>query len=318
MDGLYLEITFLDGSTATRDRLLFVECVKSYRSPANLLECRFAADAALPAIREVSLRQDGTLLFHGGCDRQRFLWNKQGALLSLLARSDGALPLENEAWPYQYRNLGVRAAFSTFLGRYHLGEFVDSILGGREPELPQFTVPKGISDWEAFKTYCQRVAQLDPFLDDEDNVILGTRPVAPLHRLGGTGQPALLQADWQQNRGQVVSELYIRDSDGVYSDRQTSNRNLALGYNRRRFLIPSSNWQTETYYEASYRLKQSMRSVYTVEVALQGLQNILVGDYANITLPGAYCEDYFIEEVRYTADEEGLMTHLKAFDSTYI
>lgn len=318
MNGLYLEMEYLDGGSAAEDRLLFVDCTKSFRSPANVLECRFAADAALPDIRRVTLRKDGALLFRGECDRQQFLRERSGSLLSLLARSAGALPLENEAWPAVYHSLRLSQAFSTFLGGYPLGELEDHLLGGEDPVLPNFTVSKGISDWEAFKTYCQRATRLDPFLDDEDNVILGERPVLQLHQVGGEGEPPCLKADAQTNRCQVVSELYIRDETGAYSDRQTASRNQAVAYPRRRFLIPSGNWQQETYHEAVYRLKQSMRGVYTVEVTLAGLQTIRVGDYLNITLPGAYYEDMFVEEVRYTADEEGLMTHLKTFRSVFV
>ena len=119
--------------------------VRSADTPADSLKAEFMVSDAQDweqEIARIELQAEGRRLFRGICDRQIVGIDSAGCRLTVWARSDAAVLLDNEAIPQEYSCVTLDEMFAKHLAPYGF----QSDLEG-EGSLLGYQVGKGVSEW---------------------------------------------------------------------------------------------------------------------------------------------------------------------------
>ncbi len=305
-----------DGGSVALGPPLRLELVKSYDTPADSLEAAFLQPLGCPALTGLQLWHGKALLFDGLVDEQQ---EQEGdtATLTLQARSIGALTVDNEALPQYYYFARLGDLFNNHIRPYGFSQ-LDAAQNWR---MALFTVTKGLSEWEAFVLFCRRAAGLTPFVR-EDKVVV--RPYQVYRRFtisNHSGDPAALpycslERLWR--RCAVVSRVIIRNDRGVYSSMVVNPLMQKLGIRRKRYLIPSSEYEYNPTQDADRQLRQSNLAYLSYRVTLPGVHHILPMDTVDIHHPALGRGGLFVAEARQQLTAAGLVTKLILADPAYL
>ena len=157
---LHFFLEQLDGQRRELVHPVSFSLVRSADTPADSLKAEFMVPDAQDwkqEIARIELQADGRRLFRGICDRQIVGLDSAGCRLTVWARSDAAVLLDNEAIPQEYSCVTLDEMFAKHLAPYGF----QSDLEG-EGSLLGYQVGKGVSEWEAFSTFCQRALGRSP------------------------------------------------------------------------------------------------------------------------------------------------------------
>ena len=124
----------------------------------------------LPPLCKVKAQLPGDILFIGEVDEEERVSSPKGELLSLFARSDGALLLDNQALPQRFDSPRLQDVYQRYIAPYGF-----PIAGFGELRLPSYRVSKGASEWEAFCGFCEGALGVRPYLTPQ-GVIEPQRP----------------------------------------------------------------------------------------------------------------------------------------------
>jgi len=218
----------LTGRKYESSRLLSLEWERSLDSPADGFTATLLVADHWQELARLQFWLEEELLFEGMVDEMVYTLSADGLTLKLDCRSYGGLLLDNEAKPAVYLEAKLRDVYNLCIDPYRhfsLGILQDPILG-------QFTVSKGINQWEAFSRFCRMTLGRSPWVDGENTVCLlpvlsGARHLFSNTRQGGVPYLRLTE---EIDRYSVVSEVYVRAKDGLYSVRveagvaETSNK----------------------------------------------------------------------------------------------
>ncbi len=305
-----------DGGSITLQQPIRLELTKSYDTPVDSLEAAFARPAGCPVLITLQLWQGDTLLFDGYVDEQREQ-DTNPATLTLQARSAGSLPVDNEALPQYYFSPRLSDLFNNHIRPYGFSQ-LDAAQNWR---MAFFTITKGLSEWEAFVRFCRRAAGLTPFVREGRVVV---RPYRVYRRFvlsnHNSGQAALpycsLEKIWR--RCAVVSRIMIRNDRGVYSSMVTNPLMQRLNIRRKRYLIPSSEYEYRPTQDADQQLRRSNLAFLCYKAVLPGVHNLLPMDTVEIQHPDLGHSGLFVAEVRQQLTPAGLKTYLTLADPAYL
>lgn len=269
----------LDGRRRELEHPASFSLVRSADTPADSLKAVFLIPDARDweqEIARIELQADGRRLFRGSCDRQIVGLDSAGCRLTVWARSDAAVLLDNEAIPQEYSCVTLDEMFAKHLAPYGF----QSDLEG-EGRLLDYQVGKGMSEWEAFATFCQRA--------------LGRTPHVHLSRVSfqlpgrarrtlPAGQ-AVSTVSRTVRRSEVISQVLLRDELGHYSTVLESEAARGLQILRRRCMIPSAQW-TNAAQDAQLKMQQSMRERIQWEIELPRLVDWELGDQVSGEIAG--------------------------------
>lgn len=230
-------------------------CVSSVDTPADSLKAVFLIASPQEweqEIAQIEVQLDGKRIFHGNCDRQIVSMGQNGCRLTIWGRSDAAVLLDNEAIPQEYSRVSLNEMFCRHLEPYGFqSQFPSEVQG----VLTDYRVGKGVSEWEAFCTFCQRAVKMTPYVHLLKVSFLtrgrGQHIITPQNSM-------VKQISKSTRRSEVISETLIRDELGRYSSQVTNEQAKELKIKRRRCLIPSAQW-AQPAADARIKMEQSMR-----------------------------------------------------------
>lgn len=313
--NLILESKDIFGDWHTLPHPLEFMLIQSLDSPADGFSCSVCYEENLPELWELRLILDKKVLFIGIVDKQTLTLSANGAILELQARSMGALLLDNEALPLSFEQACIHDIFNIYVRPYQLFQLDYSASCHYYP----YTVPKGISDWEAFSDFAKMSVGKYPHLDG-NTLRLSAKPATHNLVFSNTdkGLP-YLSAKKINDRYEVISSVGIRDEDGYY---RTQVKNPEANYchiSRRRFLIPQSSYMTTPVHSADEKIKYSMQKKLTYQLILAGLSELALMDFMHIHDPifegnEALC----IHELTFMMTAKGFFTKLKASQQVYL
>ncbi|MEG1779533.1 MAG: hypothetical protein RR263_05465, partial [Oscillospiraceae bacterium] len=150
----------LQGNQTLWENITSIYINRSRNTPADYMEISGRFEPTNNNYRRVILRIDNELVFEGRMDRQEQRMDKNGLTLNIECRSRGAVLLDNEAIPREYFSVSGNDMFNMHIRPYgyELMRPLSSLT------IPSFKVTNGLSDWDAFAIYCQRVYGSSPFI----------------------------------------------------------------------------------------------------------------------------------------------------------
>lgn len=132
------------------------EIVKSLDSPAHSFEGIFPCVRACGDLRSVEVKIGGRTLFSGRPDEAAVTEDADGRRLKLIARSIGAVLLDNEALPQTYTTgLSLTELFDEHIRPYGFSTLITDF----DVFFNQYQILKGTSEWEALSNFFRNGSQ---------------------------------------------------------------------------------------------------------------------------------------------------------------
>ena len=146
---LHFFLEQLDGQRRELVHPVSFSLVRSADTPADSLKAEFMVPDAQDweqEIARIELQADGRRLFRGICDRQIVGLDSAGCRLTVWARSDAAVLLDNEAIPQEYSCVTLDEMFAKHLAPYGFQSDLEgegSLLGFQLPGRARRTISSG-------------------------------------------------------------------------------------------------------------------------------------------------------------------------------
>ena len=317
-----LLFTFYDLSdnTYTLQHPIEFEIVKSYDSPAQSFEGIFPCDADYPEFYRMQVSLNGNILFKGRLDEQTETHNDQGRRLTIMARSLGALLLDNEALPQTYTNVYLSDLFDEHIRPYGF----TSLTAPQDVFFNQYQVVKGMSGWEVFYNFFRSSALGLAYVDDDDNIICQFGPpMGETYTFSNLSDTAMHYSSLKvtRNRYSDISKYVIRNSEGVYDSSYISPNTVSWKLNRTRYLIPSpefSLFENAPRQEAILRIRRAHMGRFVVTLTYPGIFTAKVGDRINLNTGLHEYTGLFAHQVRMRMSAAGMTTTYTLLDPTYV
>lgn len=302
---LHFFLEQLDGQRRELVHPVSFSLVRSADTPADSLKAEFMVPDAQDweqEIARVELQADGRRLFRGICDRQIVGLDSAGCRLTVWARSDAAVLLDNEAIPQEYSCVTLDEMFAKHLAPYGF----QSDLEG-EGSLLGYQVGKGVSEWEAFSTFCQRALGRSPHIHLSR---VSFRLPGRARRTISSGQ-AVSAVSRTVRRSEVISQVLLRDELGRYSTALENEAARGLQILRRRCMIPGAQW-ANTAQDARLKMQQSMQERIQWEIELPRLVDWELGDQVSGELAGlAFRGNIVYQELHFSGQGESSLLILE-------
>lgn len=285
-------------------------CSRWMETPADELTAQVCLDRQSPPegwgeAAWLEIFWKGELLFEGGCDREEEIWNSGGRLLRLEARGPGALALDNEAIPGEYRGVTLGELFRQQLGGfgYQDGIGVSRWEGWRAPV---YVVAKGTSRWEAFAQFCRRCTGQRPVLNRRRVELPGWS--GNDYRLGAGELRPVLELRRVRRRDELLSRVWVRDREGGYSAGLCCQEAVELGIRRERCLIPSAQWSHWPQESPDRRMEEALERRQWWQATVLGIGKLELGD--RVAEGRCFAQGRLVRQLRWTAREGTAQTQI--------
>ncbi|MDR2933077.1 MAG: hypothetical protein LBV27_08225, partial [Oscillospiraceae bacterium] len=160
MSTITADLYSLPDNRAVSAHLLSLEMTGSLSSPAVGLSASFLCSGPPGEIARAHVNKDGRPLFAGKVDTQRVTFGEKGVSVHVECRSAGGVLLDNEALPHAYFNCDLKTLFSRCVAPYGF-RLADS---ANDKTLALYTVRKGLSQWDAFCGFAERIYGVTPWV----------------------------------------------------------------------------------------------------------------------------------------------------------
>lgn len=216
---------------------LSVHISRGAGAPADELVGEFPW-SALPPLYRLRVLDGDRLVFFGPVDVLQEKISPKGAFLRVEGRSLAALLLDNEALPQTYYSPPFSAVFARHAAPYGFMRY--RVPGGAE-KIGEFTVTKGMSEWQVLESFCRRAWSTSPALQTGGELTVGGAEESGILWFGdsvrGLTYLSLTRTCREYER---ISELLARSvRDGRYTVSLTNEQALRDGIRRRRCLSAS-------------------------------------------------------------------------------
>lgn len=302
--------TTLAGAEITLPPPVSLRCSLAYDTPADGLEAVFPAAGALGTeeLATVAMELDGNTVFDGLVDEQALLKSAGGSFLTLRARGQAALLLDNEAIPQTFYRANLWDIYNAHCRQYGFA----GILYDRNPTLYSFTVAKGQSEWQALESFCRQTLGLRPFVRD-GWVVARHRPEGRQLLLSNTAAGGLRFSSLavRNKRYGVISKVILKSAARLYDTAVYHPCFAALDIRRKRYIAPPKDWCDSPRNGADRLMRDSTLKKLLVTALLPGLWAAQPGDRAVIDDGAAAgLGGLVVFEAVYKADAAGYFTEL--------
>ena len=304
-------VKLLDGKTIPLSHVLQISVLSSLASPAQSLYVESVVDNFPGELGEICVTCDAQTVFCGQVDRQVSSLSSRGRILTIEARSKGAFLLDNEAVPCTMTNVNISAVFSRFIAPYRFLLYHPS--PGRT--LPAYTVHKGVSEWEALTGYTLRVYGRTPYVIGDQVMLDRPRSAVPLS-VGGAGAP-YQEIAHTHFPYRIVSKVVLRDIDGYYRSAVNNSAAADYGIQRKRYVIPASEFIDSPGLDANQRIRRSMLEKESVRITLPGIVMAHIGQEVEIADPNFRLYNLMVYECAWKQSAKGIVTILTLMSTIY-
>ena len=290
------------GELSTAGTVFSARAEWTVESPA----ASFAAvvDGAVSGQAAVRWRDgDGQALFEGYVDTLTVKADGAGRRTAVTGRSAGAFLLDNEALPAHYSLLTLGEFFRRTIAPYGL-----FTLGVEAAGSFSYTVPKGVSEWEALSGACHAACGRRPWLTPEREIRLRPGAGSPVT----LPQAAVVGFSTAEDRSAPLSRVLIRDGNGYYTAGAEDRAAVELGIRRKRYWIPPTRYE-DGRDSPEELLLAGMAAYRTAGVELAGLWPAY-RLWDRLRWEG---RDWVVAGVRLSAGGDGCRTRLTLRDAAY-
>lgn len=227
------------GNTIKLPSPISMEISMAYDTPAHSLSLTVPCLCPMDEFTDISVAVDGTTVFSGIVDEQMTQYSN-GYTLKIYARSYSALLIDNEAIPANYHTPSLADIFSKHAEPYGIKGFI----GDNGVCHSDFTVKKGVSEWEVIDTFCKSVLKINPAVTNDGFIDVREDKQSGHYVFSNARQGAtkFINAKIKRQRYGVVSQVMYKlsqNTDYIYS--RFNDEAVARGIRRRRLLNLSTN-----------------------------------------------------------------------------
>lgn len=238
-------MTFLINATDTQGNIIklpnpiSMQISMAADTPADSLSLTFPCIYPLGELAEITVGIDGSTVFSGIVDEQIMQYSG-GCTVRINARSLGALLIDNEAIPANYHTPSLADIFSIHAQPYGIKDFI----GDNGVCSCDFTVKKGVSEWEAIESFCKSVLNAAPSVTKDGFLDVRKDKSQKHYTFSNTKNGAVKfnSAKVKHQRYGVVSQVTYKLSSGSdYIYTYPNDSAISRGIRRRRLLNLSSS-----------------------------------------------------------------------------
>ena len=140
---------------------LKVSFVSSDDAPADRLTVTFAVKENVQPVLSVEVLDGLKRIFYGYADTQTDEQTINGIILTVSARSQACILLDNEALPQTYRMISM----SDLMERHFVPLGFGKFKGTSKTFDDEFVISKGMSEWAVLAEFCRRFVGTSPKID---------------------------------------------------------------------------------------------------------------------------------------------------------
>lgn len=308
-----LVATPVGGGTLEIKNLSSLNITSGIDSPAVSLSASLAPEYALPELLSIKAYDGNRLLFEGKIDSQKTTVSRDGITARLDARDSAALLLDNQALPCVILNVRLATVFSRFASPYGFGYFCER----PNVKIPMFTVRTGMSEWDAVVNFSRRAYGITPYVS-ASRVMFSRRktdkPVVISNIGDGLCYTGLSHTFSPYN---IISRVHVRDGNGFYSISVTNSSAARTQTNRKRYVIPATEYASNVGLDANRRLRRSMFEYEQLQVTLPQILDAFLGQEVEIRDELLRRFNLMITKREYIVDANGAVTRLTLASSIY-
>lgn len=218
---------------------LSVHITKGAGAPADEFVGEFSW-SALPPLYRLRVLDGQKVIFYGPLDVQQEQHSSKGDFVRVEGRSMAALLLDNEAVPQMYYSPPFSTVFSRHAVPYGFSQY---LVPKGTVKIGDFTVAKGMSEWQVLESFCRRAWNAVPTMQEGDVFTIGkVEGEAPLV-FGDLGQGFGCLSKTKTNLEYIrISEVLTRNpQNGRYTVSDKEKQALRDGIQRRRCMATTAN-----------------------------------------------------------------------------
>ena len=298
----------VDGNEITLSRPSSIVINSSVDAPADSMTVILPCSFAPPELCEISLSADGSLAFSGIVDEQTVYYSG-GLMLRIDARSSAALLLDNEALPATYNSPSLADIYSLHAQNYGIKGFVGSgVCNG------DFSVKKGMSEWEVIESFCRSVMGVQPVIT-KDLILDARENKTDEHYVFSNEIPGAVgfsEATLRRKRYGEISEILYKLSAGNIYDLRYENADAAgRGISSRRLLNLSENDGKFNEYRIKNIISKSRQDAFELKLTLPDIcvTTLFAGASVYDGKIGNY-ENLLVKEADFSLSQKGVFTRL--------
>ena len=178
--------------------------------PADDISVSFPAIKDLPELCTLTVSEDGEIIFYGQIDEQQTLVSNSSVLTRIVARSMASVLLDNESKPVSYYCPSTSIIFSRHLEPFGIRSYKGSDVVLRET----LNIVKGMTNWQAFYTFCMRAYGISPRIEADGTVNLnGIECSKSVYFSNVNGTPYISLKE-NNKRCNTLSDVWVKLSAG--------------------------------------------------------------------------------------------------------
>lgn len=290
--------------------------LRSADTPVDSLKAVFLQeDLFSREIAEVEINSSKGVFFSGVIDEQDLLISSSGQWVTLTGRSRAALLCDNEALPAQYLETGIDSIFERHVRPYGFS----SVEAARQPPLPSFLVAKGESELDVLSRFCLLGGYPSPRFSADNRLILKWENAHSTLSISNTAKGAIpfLSISRKLARHTCISEIYLKNKDGIYSTLVENPHALAHNIRRKRYLAPANEWAIRGDLDARRRIADSMYNRLVIETEIPGLHAVQLYDRVLLD-DGTVSRSYAVMGIKWRRTTQGDSTVLVLTEPEYL
>lgn len=279
---------------------LSVHITKGAGAPADELVGEFSW-SNLPPLYRLRVLDGEKIIFYGLLDVQQERHSTKGDFVRVEGRSMAALLLDNEAVPQMYYSPPFSTVFSRHAAPYGFTQY--QVPNGAV-KIGDFTVTKGMSEWQVLESFCRRAWNAVPTMQDGAVFTIGKIEEETPIVFGdlGLGQGCLSRTRTRREHERISEVLTRNPQNGRFTVSYKEEQALRDGIRRRRCMGTS---QTANGRQV---LDNARRKSLEYTWVLPGWLNIQPGRNAEINdRYFGHVESLTVWSVKYSLDAAGMV-----------
>jgi len=175
--------------------------------------------------------------------------------------------------------------------------------------MPLFTVYKGMSEWDAFKSFVEQMHGIAPHVRG-DHVVVGSPNPGMRLVFSNTRDNSIPFTSLTHRRipYRMISGLIMRDSDGFYSSSFTNAAAAFHGVSRTRYVIPPTEFADNPGHDARLRINRAQYRSDEVIVRCPGLLFINPGQQCAVEDFHFSQQNVHVDKIRHIVSDAGMFT----------
>lgn len=277
---------------------------KEEDTPADDLVVSFPFNQVIEELDQISVLLEDQMVFDGIVDEQKVVYGASGAEIFLSARSRAAYLLDNEALPQVYFKPCLKTIFERHISGYGFSKFI----GEQKTFSGEFTVKKGMSEWDVLESFCLLFLNTAPRIT-KDNVVDATgkalmKETAILQN--STEGIPYSEISMLNKHYSLISEVFVRaQKQGNYSVRVCDEESIKKGIRRKRYLDAVDDPRTPVSVGEKV-IESGKKDCYSVTAVCPGAFDFEIGQRVLVRgAEGIEEGPYVISKIKYTLDQAG-------------